>query len=562
MLITNWRSAAVGHEGQQDNNEMTSKLEQTVDKILTTIEQASEAPVPIERSTKPESQQPRLQKGYKAPASWWRQYDITAAKLPAYTSNSMIRDGILHNVWRLEPHLAGIVNAVVLIDSNRGWSLSGGRNQVLRYTQMLHNADGNQGWRSYMRKGSLSYWATDLGFVTELGREGKGGPVRSLYHVDSTRCYLAADNIGGLVYQPVQGGQQQWNPDDYFRICSMPSDDEMFNGLGYCAISRSLEITRLLYAVMIHDQEQIGARAPRGLLLLSNISEEQWEQSLATREEKMDSLEYKYYSAVQVLAASGMGNPDAKLVALSQLPLNFDARTFYDLSMFTYASCFGFDPSEFWPVQFGSLGRGTETEVQHMKATGKGGTEYALAYQEQLQQRLPDTLQFEFDQRDDHGAAAEAAVKQAKLQWVATAYETGLMEGAPLIERDEARQLLASERLIPAEWTVTPDIAAEATDTEAERMLDSVPIRRAIAQYPYEPIVTVSWPRNTMRVIYDPIRRKRTYAMKKRAQDEVLFESPEVTITQDDVDEAIQEARERVGDEFASLLTAPAYEAE
>ena len=189
-------------------------------------------------------------------------YDVTAAKLPDYTANSRYRDAVLHNIWRLEPHLAGVVNAVVLIDSNRGWSLTGGRNQVNRFTAMLHDADGGQGWRTYMRKSSLSYWTTDLGMISELGREGKGGPVRAIYHVDSTRCRVHSNVDNALTYYPSNGRMQTWTADDYFRICSMPSDDEMFAGLGYCAISRSIEITRILYAVMAHDQEQVGARAP------------------------------------------------------------------------------------------------------------------------------------------------------------------------------------------------------------------------------------------------------------------------------------------------------------
>jgi hypothetical protein len=341
----------------------------------------------------------------------------------------------------------------------------------------------------------------------------------------------------------------------------MPSDDEMFGGLGFCAVSRALEIARIFFAVMMHDQEEVGARAPKGLLLLENISEEQWDQAMLAREAKLDSKEYRYYGGVDVLASSGMGNPKATLLALSQLPANFDARVFTEMCMYAYALCFGFDPSEFWPVQFGSLGRGTETEVQHQKATGKGGTEFALAHQEQLQRVLPDTLHFEYQQRDDQGAIAEAAVKAAKSLWIGNLYQAGLLQGQPVISRDEARQLLADAELIPAEWTLTPD-EATSTDTETERMLDTVPIRRAIAQFPYEPIVRVSWPGKRMQVLYDPLRRKRTFDKGKRRADAqpVLFQGSDFSITQADVDKAVEEARQRVGDEYASLLVAPTYE--
>jgi hypothetical protein len=159
------------------------------------------------------------------------------------------------------------------------------------------------------------------------------------------------------------------------------------------------------------------------------------------------------------------------------------------------------------------------------------------------------------------------------LDWVSMAYNAGLQAGAPLISRDEARQLLADEQLIPSEWTLTPD-EASSTDTEdadeteapaaaaneAERMLDTLPVRRAIAAFPYEPIVRVSWPGKRMQVLYDPLRRKRVFAKsKQRAKKNVLYKKGDVTITESDVDDAIEMARVRVGDEFASLLTAPEY---
>ena len=86
--------------------------------------------------------------------------------------------------------------AVTLIDSNRGWSLIGGRNQVNRYTDILHAAEAGAGWRTFARKTSLSYWSTDMGAVTEMGREGLGveGPLRAIYHVDSARCLLTSSS--------------------------------------------------------------------------------------------------------------------------------------------------------------------------------------------------------------------------------------------------------------------------------------------------------------------------------------------------------------------------------
>lgn len=537
----------------------------------------------ITRAAKSDSQQPRLSADGSSFGAAYQWLQLEEIQQVPYSANSMQRDAWLRTFWKLEPRLAGIVNAVTLIDSNRGWSLIGGRNQVRRYTDILHAAEGGQGWRTFSRKSSLSYWATDMGAITEVGREGKAGPLRAIYHVDSARCRLTGNINRPLMYYPPSAGPQEWGSDDFFRVCSLPSDDEQYNGLGYCAVSRALELTRLMYAVMLHDQEQVGARMPKGLLLLQNVSQEQWEQAMADRDSQLNAKERRYYGGVAVLAHSGVEQIDAKLVALSQLPANFDAKTFVDMTMYGYALCFGYDPSEFWPVQFGSLGRGTETEVQHQKATGKGGTDFALAMQEQLQNDLPATLQFEFEQRDDGGEIVLASVDAAKIANVTSMYNAGLVQGAPLISREQALSLLAEQGIIPEEWSVVEE-DVEATDTEdadeastgsaeqpedepppepepeptpAERWLETDHVQRAMATWPNEPIIRYQWPTGRVETLWQPRNTPRFHVVKHRSTEGVLYDKNGITITEADVDKAIADGKRRVGAEFAQLLDAP-----
>jgi len=67
-----------------------------------------------------------------------------------------------------------------------------------------------------------------------------------------------------------------------------------------------------------------------------------------------------------------------------------------------------------------ALGTATETETQHRKATGKGGLDFALGFQEQLQRPdvLPETLHYEFEQRDEEGELLEIEVKTAQARLV------------------------------------------------------------------------------------------------------------------------------------------------
>lgn len=90
------------------------------------------------------SKQPRFQatEGAPNPQSFFistlKWVSTLIEEEPEYNVNSMMRDSWLSKIWRSEPHLAGVLNSVVSIDTNRGWSLEGERNQVLRYTNIFH----------------------------------------------------------------------------------------------------------------------------------------------------------------------------------------------------------------------------------------------------------------------------------------------------------------------------------------------------------------------------------------------------------------------------------------
>jgi len=524
----------------------------------------------IERATDAQlSRQPRFtqdEDSWMVSLSRWLEASLDKDP-PRYVLDSRARDSWLREFWRREPRLAGVLNSVTLIDTNRSWTLAGGRNQVLRYQTVLHDADGAEGWRNFIRRTSLSFWASDLGAVTELGREGRGGPLRAIYHVDSARCRLTGNVETPLRYYPPRGDAQEWRPEDFFRTTSMPSDDETLHGLGWCAVSRCAELARLLYAVMMHDRGELSESASRGLLVLNNVSEANWEDSLSMRELATDSLEARLYGAIQVLTNMGPEPATAMFTALSRLPEGFDIKVFTDLTMYGYALAFGYDPSEFWPVQFGSLGRGTEAEVQHEKATGKGGLDFALNYQEHLQRHLPASLSFEFDQRDDPGQLILAQVRQAKAEVIRTMVEAG----GGMIDRDEARQLLVDAELIPPEWTdVVEQEMVDAEEDSAnsgagasrrrawtEQVMASPRVQRAIAMWPNEPVIAYRWPQDRIETVYDPARRRRMIPAVRR--QEVIYQDDDLTITDDDIDRAVQRARRRVGDDLADMLTATTW---
>lgn len=449
-------------------------------------------------------------------ASVLRWTELAGEQEPPYHADSRIRDQWMSNFWTKEPHWAGVISQANMIDSNRGWTLVGGRNQVMRFIPVLRNADDGAGWRQYCGLQSASYYTTDIGGLTEVARDGIGGPMREIYHLDPTICYLTGNRDQPLHYG---NNAKDWSRDDFFRLVSLKNIQERFRGLGFCATSRVLDMCKIMLAVYNHELEMLGSRAPKGLMLLQNISQGQWEEAMRARDARLDSDMRKYYNAVAVIAQEGIDSIDAKLVALSQLPEGFNLETFTNLLMYVYALCIGYDPIEFWPVHAGAIGRGRETDIQHRKGTGKGGLNFMLAMQEAIQNELPETLQFEFDQRDVEAEIQDAGVAQAWADVVMTLRgkqksttpgpnnpqgdgTTTLDGSSSIISVDEGRMLLVMHNVIPDSWARTLE-EITATDVknvdrmkiemEREKLLENDSIRRAIYQFPNEPIIRYTW---------------------------------------------------------------------
>lgn len=532
----------------------------------------------IERA-RSDSKQPRFKSDGEASSFLsffpWMRDKWKSLEPPPYILNSRKRDKWLREYAKIEPHWQFVLKQVVQIDANRGWLMIGGRNQVRRYTNILHNAENGAGWRTFAKKAAMAYRTADLGTVVETGRDTKRGPLRAIYNVDPARCRLTGDPDKPLKYSPVKRGAiQQWPPFAFFRAVSLPSTDEGMFDLGWCATSIAVELIRLFYGVFQHDQEMVGAQMPEALMILQGISEPDWQTALAQRRENLTAKQQRWFGNIMVIAGSGLETAAATLVALSQLPANFDRRTFIDMSMYAYAGVVGYAPSEFWPVSAGNLGRGREEEIGAVRTTSKGGKDWALSFQDRFQRELPETLQFEFEERDDVGRKQQAEVARAWAD-VTDVLRKPQGEEPGTITREEARTLLVDNQVLPADWTeAEEDSQASDTDDSAlerirQRALASPEVMRAVEMFPREQIVRYYWDgvRGTTRILWacgeDALHRRSFPAARVTRQtigDDVLAEGEDWVITQGDVDRALVDERARLGDKPVELMTATEVE--
>lgn len=444
-----------------------------------------------------ESKQPRFD---SMPAGTEAGYALMLADLltkpeliePPFSVDTRRHDDWLIGFAQSEPNLVNIISSVVSKDKNRAWELIGGSRQVRLYGDALRNVEGGAGWRHFISMQSRAYYNTSIGAITEVERwtPEPDSYMRSLYHVDPTRARLTGNPSYPLKYYPRKGRVQEWEPQDYFRTVSNPDVREDYRGIGQSAVHRCLSMAKMLVAVYEHDLTELGAEVPRGFLVTDNITRAEYDKAVAARREARQNNESTF--AVDVLAffpGNPAGKTDIRFVPYSRLPVDFNLHEFSKWTMILYSVAFGYDATEFIPVQSGSFGRGQEAEIQAEKTTYKGEADFSLEHQNHINNQLPDTLDFTYDRNDSAGDLREIEARQAEVDVLNSMYQqpAGLES---IITAEQYRQLAAESNLIPGEW-ITGEQETDATsDTERKRraMRDNERVYRAAEMFPNDPI--------------------------------------------------------------------------
>ena len=360
------------------------EIDQTLDELGDKVQREI-----IDRSTK---QKPDENTFFTSTYNWVKKAEMIEPewgnKRSTWVDNRE-RDRWLMMMARAEPHLSSVLSTAVTLDGNRQFKIVGGRNQVLRFTNMFSEFDDGRGFRTMQELNATNYYSSDAGAIVEIETDGKNGPLMSLYHTDSTRFRLGKKRT--LKYDTVD----IWNRDSYYRLASQMSTEDKYNTLGYSAISRCLKLAQIMIAVVEHNLEKLGHLAPKGILFIQaeDLTQESWDEAMQAREAVyVTNTGNQYYDEVMTVvdrAAKG------DLLALSELPDNFDTFQFTDYMIKGYALAFGRDVRAFWSLNSGNFGGGTEAKIQSEKATYAGGAEFILASQEQIQKLLPPSILFE-----------------------------------------------------------------------------------------------------------------------------------------------------------------------
>lgn len=327
-----------------------------------------------------------------------------------------------------------------------------------QFQEMLENgSEFGDGWEAFYSKSIEDLLTQDNGWFFEIiGAGDPLGPIvgmpLGIKHMDARRCQRTGNPEFPIIYQSRDGSIHRLHFTRVGMTSQMPSPDADMNGVGFCAISRVVNVAINLYDILIFKQERLGSRPARNLLITQGgLDPETLQTAFTVSEEIMDSQNLSRYSKSVVVGEAALPEADIKSIDLTSLPDGFDEETAVTLGMATIALGFGVDARELFPAM--SVGATkADALISHVKSRGKAkGQILELTMRIFGQKVLPPTLKMVFDFQDDIQDKAVADIRKIRSETHTANLESGVVDVRVARERMLSDGDLTREQFIQLE---------------------------------------------------------------------------------------------------------------
>jgi hypothetical protein len=306
---------------------------------------------------------------------------------------------------------------------------------------LIELSDFGQGWNVSYGKGILDFLSQDNGCFWEIiGPGDPTGPIIGLplgiNHLDSGRVTRTRTPEYPIVYEDLKGQKYKLHYTRVIEMASMPSADLRMNGVGFCGVSRAINTAQHLVDISTFEQEKLGSRPARALLVGSKIPTKDLALAFHMAAQQMDNESLSRF-AKSVFIGNPTQDINVDMIDLASLPDGFDKDASIKLGMACIALAFGVDLRELWPATITGATK-ADASIQHMKARGKAIGEILQRTTNQMEQKfLPPYLKMVHDFTDDEEDAARASILNIRSQ----AYER-LLANRALTERIAREKML------------------------------------------------------------------------------------------------------------------------
>jgi hypothetical protein len=372
------------------------------------------------------------------------------------------RDQELRKFWRQVDMLAGAVYALEAKLATipfhvvpKDYTVTAQRDQAERFEWMLSNAcEWGQGWEAFYGKWTQDLITQDNGAFAEIIGDGDpSGPIQgmpnALCTLDSARCDRTSNPEFPVIYQAADGKRYKLH---YTRVAFaslQQSPIAEMHGVGFCSVSKCLNISQNLLDILIYNQEKLGSRPTRNIMVTKGgLDPDDVKKAFAIASDAQDSAMLSRYSKTVVIGEQSLPEAGIEMLDLASLPDGFNYETSLSLGMAAIALAFGVDARELWPMT-GSGATRADALMQHLKAQTKGiGHLLAIGEKTLFAKILPDTLKAYFDYSDDAQDRQVAEIKKMRSE----RHQIDLIASQVLDERVVREQMLWDGDLTQAQF--------------------------------------------------------------------------------------------------------------
>ena len=366
------------------------------------------------------------------------------------------RDQQLRDFWPTEPYLAGAVPNVSFRNASYDWTIRGSADAVNQaVTEMLLAAIAGDafGWTPFIKKFSEDLYTQDNGAFIELIRDpgldanskftNERAPVLGIAHLDSNQCQRTGNPEYPVVYTDRNGKLHKMAWYQIIPFSDFPSAIEKMNGVGYCAVGRSLRLAQIMRSIFIYKDELISGRHYKQINFVSGVARQDIKDEVKRASEAADNAGQIRLSEPVILAGLDPEKPvSVAHIDLASLPEGFN----FDEEMKWYiqglALNFGVDYQEFAPLPGGGIGSSNQSQILHSKSSGKGPAMFMkIAEAFSNYGVLPRGCKMVFEDRDEEKVMDQQTLRKLFQEEMAMAVRNGV------IPPSKARQIGISRGL-------------------------------------------------------------------------------------------------------------------
>lgn len=294
-------------------------------------------------------------------------------ELPEYWS--LAREFVLRRTVFKEAYWSQAIGIAIAKVANKRFIL---KSQVplraVRAHEMFLNANGQRGWKSYIKQDARDFLTSDNGTFTEIVRasSASGSKILGMVHLDSKRCRRTGVPETPVIYRDLNGAEHELQYWQVFSMADMDDSADSFFGIGLCAASRAYDVIRKWAAMERFTLEKVTGGRPLSLEFITGITEKQLQDAINTQVAERKARGGVTYGGVVLIPFMQKEGISHVSVPVQSLPDNFDRQEELNSTLLAYANSIGVDVQDLQPLTGSPLGTSMQSQVLADKADGKG----------------------------------------------------------------------------------------------------------------------------------------------------------------------------------------------